>query len=276
MNECLNLIIGSTGRTGRRIMQRLADKGHLVREASRHSDTPFDWDRPETWDAALDGITSAYICYSPDLAIPGATGKIRTFVDRAVQHNVQRLVLLSGRGEEEAQAAERFVQRVDVNWTIVRCAWFCQNFTEGPFLEGVLSGEIALPAGEVGEPFIDVDDIADVVVAALTEEGHAGQVYELTGPRLLTFGEAVREIAEATGHPIHYLQISTETFAASVANMELPGDIAWLLEYLFSTVLDGRNASIEDGVERALGRKPRDFSDFCRVTVAAGIWSFAE
>ena len=190
-----------------------------------------------------------------------------------MKHGVRRLVLLSGRGEEEAQECELIIQRPDIEWTVVRCSWFSQNFSEGEFLDMVLAGEIALPAGDVGEPFVDVDDIADVAVAALTEDGHAGQIYELTGPRLLTFAEAVDEISQATGRAIQYIQIPHEAFAAGIAEAGLPEDIAWLLNYLFATVLDGRNASLGDGVQKALGREPRDFADFCRAATKAGVWN---
>ena len=177
-SERLTLVLGGTGKTGRRVLERLRSRGVPTRAASRASDPPFDWGDQGTWDAVLDGVTAAYISYAPDLAIPGATDAIRAFVERAVEHGVRRLVLLSGRGEEEAQACERIIQRPDIEWTVVRCSWFSQNFSEGEFLDMVLAGEIALPAGEVGEPFVDADDIADVAVAALTEDGHAGQVYE--------------------------------------------------------------------------------------------------
>jgi len=243
-----------------------------TRVASRAGEPPFDWGDQSTWDAVLDGVTAAYITYAPDLAIPGATDAIRAFVERAVEHGVRRLVLLSGRGEEEAQECELIVQLPDIEWTVVRASWFFQNFSEGVFYEMVLAGEVPLPAGEVREPFIDVDDIADVAVAALTEDGHAGQVYEVTGPRLLTFAETVDEIAQATGRAIQYIQIPHEAFAAGVAELGLPEDIAWLLDYLFSTVLDGRNAHLCDGVQRALGREPSDFADYARRTAATGVW----
>ena len=271
--EGLKLVLGATGKTGRRVVQRLSEKGHAVRNGSRHSDPPFDWDDQSIWDAALDGVTAAYISYAPDLAIPGATGAIRAFVERAAKHGVRRLVLLSGRGEEEAQECEQIIQRPDIEWTVVRCSWFSQNFSEGEFLDMVLAGEIALPAGDVGEPFVDVDDIADVAVAALTEDGHAGQVYELTGPRLLTFAEAVGEISQASGRAIEYIQIPQDAFVAGIAEAGLPEDIAWLLNYLFATVLDGRNASLGDGVQKALGCEPRDFADSCRAAATSGVWN---
>jgi uncharacterized protein YbjT (DUF2867 family) len=271
-SEGFTLVLGATGKTGRRVVQHLTEKGHAVRNGSRQADPPFDWDDQSTWGTVLDGVTAAYVSYAPDLAIPGATDAVRAFVERAVKHGVRRLVLLSGRGEEEAQACERIIQRPDIEWTVVRCSWFSQNFSEGEFLDMVLAGEIALPAGEVGEPFVDADDIADVAVAALTEDGHAGQIYELTGPRLLTFAEAADEISRATGRAIQYVQIPHETFAAGIAEAGLPDDIAWLLNYLFATVLDGRNSSLGDGVQKALGREPRDFADFCRAAAESGVW----
>ncbi|MFQ5473225.1 MAG: NAD(P)H-binding protein [Dehalococcoidia bacterium] len=269
----LTLVLGGTGKTGRRVVERLASRDVPTRVGSRVGSLPFDWDDQSTWEGALDGVTAAYISYAPDLAIPGATDAIRAFVERAVEHRVRRLVLLSGRGEEEAQECERIVQRADTEWTVVRCSWFDQNFSEGEFLDMVRAGEVTLPAGDVGEPFVDADDIADVAVAALTDDGHAGEVYEVTGPRLLTFAEAVEEISQATGRAIQYVQIPHEAFAAGIAEAGLPKDIAWLLNYLFATVLDGRNAWVGDGVQKALGREPRDFADFCRAAAASGVWN---
>ena len=273
--EGLTLVLGGTGKTGRRIVERLESRGVPTRIASRAADPSFDWSDQGSWDAALDGVAAAYISYAPDLAIPGATDAIRAFVERAVEHGVQRLVLLSGRGEEEAQLCESIVQDAGIQWTVVRASWFDQNFSEGEFLDMVLAGEITLPAGDIAEPFVDVDDIADVAVAALADDGHDGQVYELTGPRLLTFAQAVEEIARATGREIRYIQIPHEAFAAGIAESGAPKDIAWLLDYLFSTVLDGRNEHVCDGVNRALGREPTDFAQYASRIADSGVWNVA-
>jgi uncharacterized protein YbjT (DUF2867 family) len=189
-----------------------------------------------------------------------------------VESGVSRLVLLSGRGEEEAERCEQAVRASGADWTILRATWFAQNFSEGHLLEDTLRGEIVLPASDVPEPFVDADDIADVAVAALTQDGHTGQVYELTGPRLLTFAEAVEEISEAAGRKIRYVPVSTEEYASMLAGSGLPDDIVWLMNYLFTTVLDGRNAHLADGVQRALGRQPRDFAEYVRDTAATGVW----
>jgi uncharacterized protein YbjT (DUF2867 family) len=186
---------------------------------------------------------------------------------------VERLVLLSGRGEAEAERCERTVQASGMAWTILRASWFAQNFSEGFFRELVLAGEVALPAGLVAEPFVDADDIADVAVAALTEGGHAGQLYELTGPRLLTFAKAVATIAGATGRPVRYVPIPVEAFVAALTSQQVPAEAIALLRYLFTVVLDGRNAVLADGVRRALDREPHDFAAFARGAAATGAWS---
>jgi len=273
--EGITLVLGGTGKTGRRVAERLKARGIPIRIASRSGTTAFDWNDQSTWEVALDGVTAAYITYAPDLAIPGAKEAIHGFVEKAVKQGVQRLVLLSGRGEKEAQLCERVVQDAGVEWTVVRASWFNQNFSEGEFLGMVLDGAITLPAGDVPEPFVDVDDIADVAVAALTEDGHNGEIYEVTGPRMLTFTEVAKEISRAAGRPVEFMQIPKQAFAGAIAESGAPDDIVWLLNYLFETVLDGRNAYICDGVQRALGREPTDFADYARRIAASGIWKVA-
>lgn len=268
----LTLVLGGSGKTGRRVAQRLQSRGVPTRIGSRSGSPAFDWAKPEGWDAVLDGVHAVYVSYAPDLAVPGATGSIQHFVDKAVAKGVTRLVLLSGRGEEEAQACERIVQAADIEWTIVRSSWFMQNFSEGEFLQMVLDGTIALPAADVAEPFIDVNDIADVAVAALTEDGHAFETYEVTGPRLLTFSSLAEEIAEAAGRNVQFVQIPSDSFIEGIAEAGVTGEVAWLLNYLFETVLDGRNAYVGDGVKRALGRDAADFSVFARRIAARGVW----
>jgi len=271
----LTLVLGGTGKTGRRIAEQLTAKGLPVRIGSRSSDIPFDWNDPAGWPRLLDGVTSVYVNYAPDLALPGARESIERLVGVAREAGVKRLVLLSGRGEAEAQASERIVQGSGLEWTIVRASWFNQNFTEGAFTEMVQAGAITLPVAQVAEPFIDVRDIADVVVAALTEDGHVGEVYEVTGSRLLTFDDVAAELSIATGRPIELISIPHHAFIEGLKQAGTPEDVAWLLDYLFTEVLDGRNASICNGVERALGRNPRDFSDFAREAAKSGVWEKA-
>ena len=266
------LVLGGTGKTGRRIAAGLKAKGVPVRIGSRSATPAFDWNNDATWDASLHDVEAAYITYAPDLAMPGATDAIQAFVDRARQHGVQRLVLLSGRGEAEAQASERIVQESGLEWTIIRASWFFQNFSEGAFVDMVQAGQITLSAGDIPEPFVDVDDIAEVAVAAFTEPGHAGEVYEVTGPRMLTFTEVAAELSKATGRDIDYVQVPHEAFVAGVQASGAPKEVVWMLDYLFATVLDGRNAHLTDGIQRALGRPPKDFADYAREVAGTKTW----
>lgn len=271
----LTLVLAANGKTGRRVAERLERLGVPTRRGSRHAAIPFDWNDAATWAPALAGVRRAYVVYTPDLAVPAAPDAIRAFTKLAAELGVERLVLLSGRGEEEAQRCERIVLECGIPSTVVRASWFSQNFSEGPFAELVRAGVVALPAGEVREPFVDCDDIADVAVAALTEDGHAGEVYEVTGPRALTFAEAIRELGDATGRDVHYSAITVDEFADGCARAGVPADEIELMRYLFTTVLDGRNTRTTDGVRRALGREARDLRQFARDAARQGAWEVA-
>ena len=271
----LILVLGGTGKTGRRIVSRLNALGVAVRVGSRTASPAFDWNDPATWASSLDGVTKIYINYAPDLAIPGAANAISALTQRARDAGVQQLVLLSGRGESEAQVCEAIVKRSGIDWTIVRASWFNQNFSEGAFVDMVQAGNITLPDVATPEPFVDADDIADVAVAALTETGHVGEIYEVTGPRLLTLSDIANELSRATGRTITYTPVPHEVFVQEVAASGAPRDVVWMLDYLFATVLDGRNAHITDGVQRALGRTPRDFADYANAVADTGVWRAA-
>jgi uncharacterized protein YbjT (DUF2867 family) len=275
MRARTTLVLGGTGKTGRRVAERLEARKLPVRIGSRSGEPPFDWENDATWPAAVRNVDAVYVSYYPDLAVPGAPDAIRSFTKLAVESGVRHLVLLSGRGEPEAQRCEQIVRESGTAWTLLRASWFSQNFSENYLLEPVLAGEVALPVGNVGEPFVDADDIADAAVAALTDDRHRGQLYELTGPRLWTFAEAIAEIARATGRDIRYVEISADEYASALTQADVPPMIATLVMYLFKEVLDGRNARIADGVTRALGRPPRDFSEYARDTAATGVWNAA-
>jgi uncharacterized protein YbjT (DUF2867 family) len=268
------LVLGGTGKTGRRIVQRLQAAGRPVRVGTPSATPPFDWTDEATWPAALEGVGSVYVTYYPDLAVPGADKAVAAFAELAVARGVRRQVLLSGRGEDGARRGEQALEQSGADWTIVRSAFMAQNFNESWFLEPVRAGEVAFPAPEdLAEPFIDADDIADVAVAALTGDGHVGQLLEVTGPRLLTWTDAVGEIVRAAGHPIRYVPVSLEDYAALLIENQLPADYVKMLTGVFAEVLDGRNAYLTDGVQRALGRPPRDFADYARDAATTGIWN---
>ncbi|MGH3242165.1 MAG: NAD(P)H-binding protein [Spirillospora sp.] len=269
----LTLVLGGTGKTGRRVVERLEALDVPVRMGSRSASPAFEWTDESTWAPVLRDVEKVYLSYYPDLAAPGAVDAVRSFTAAAVDAGVRHVVLLSGRGEEEAQECERIVQASGLTWTVVRSSWFAQNFSEDYLLDPVREGEVVLPTADVPEPFIDADDIADVAVAALTEDGHAGEVYEVSGPRALTFDEAIAEIGRAAGREIAFVRVPLEDYADALKRQGLPDDLIEFLAYLFGTVLDGRNAQPTDGVRRALGREPKDFADYARSTAASGIWS---
>ncbi len=264
------LIIGGKGKTGSRVAERLQAKGKEIRFASRS--TGFDWTDRNTWAAAIEGAAAAYITYYPDLAAKGAPDDIDALAKLAVSLGVKRLVLLSGRGEPEAQESEKRLIASGAEWTVVRASWFNQNFDEGQLAPMILDREVALPVSSVSEPFIDADDIADVVTAALTDTRHIGELYEVTGPRLLTFAEAINEIGRASGREVAFHTISNGEFEGGLTAAQVPADLAELLVELFTVVLDGRNEYLTDGVQRALGRAPKDFTDYARSAAARGAW----
>jgi len=266
------LVLGGTGKTGRRLAQRLTRRHLPVRIGSRSAGLPFDWDQPSTWGPVFQDVEAAYT-YVPDLVVSNPTDAIAGVVETALAAGTRRLVLLSGRGEEQAEACEKILMSSGADWTILRASFFNQNFSESYLLDPILAGQVMLPAGDVGEPFSDTDDIADVAATVLTEDGHVGAIYELTGPRALTFAEATATIAEATGRDIPYTRIPPEDFAAGLAADGVPPDIIDFLVDLFGTVLDGRNAGVGDGVEKVLGRPARAFADYARVTAATGVWN---
>ncbi len=265
------LVIGATGKTGSRVVARLETMGLPVRHGTRRAAIPFDWEVPETWAPALEGVSKAYVTYFPDLAFPGAVEKVAAFGDTAKTAGLDHIVLLSGRGEHHARLGEEAVRASGIDYTLVRSAWFAQNFSEGYLRDPILAGILPMPGGMIQEPIIDIEDIADVVVCALTEEGHKGELYEVTGPRLMSFADMAEVLSQATGRPIRHIPISFEDFHANIA--AAGGDfVADVFTAIARETLDGRNAHVCDGVERALGRQPRDFADYAADAAQSGAW----
>lgn len=268
------LVVGATGKTGSRVANKLEEKGVDVRRGSRNSKIPFDWEYPATWAPALRGANKAYVTYFPDLAFPGAVEKLEAFTQVAAASGLKHIVLLSGRGEYHARQGEEIVRASGIPFTIIRSAWFAQNFSEGYLRDPIMAGILPMPGGAIAEPIIDIDDIADVAVAALMEEGHEGELYEVTGPRLMSFAEMADVLTNATGRVIQHIPITFEDFHANVA--QAGGDfVADVFTAIARETLDGRNAHTCDGVERALGRKPRDFTEFATAAASWGAWNNA-
>ncbi len=267
------LIVGKNAKTGWRVDRRLQALGHATRAVSRSTSPAFDWEDQDTWRDAMAGTRAAYITFHPDLAIPTAEQTIKDFVALAAELGLEHLVLLSGRGEDGARRAERALETGGLDWNIVRASWFMQNFSENFMIEGILNGELMLPAGDTAEPFIDVDDIADVAVATLTRPELRNRVFEVSGPRAMTFAECVEAISEVTDYPVKYTQIPVESFIDGLRAQGAPDPLLWLMRELFTVVFDGRNSIPTSGVEEALGRPATDFSEYVRKVAAAGTWN---
>lgn len=266
------LVLGATGKTGRRVAARLEKLGYHVRRGSRQENPPFDWDDPTTWPKVLEGMDKVYISFQPDLAVPGAFETIKGFTAQMVSSRVQQVVLLSGRGEKEAERCEQVIMDSGLNWTVVRASWFNQNFSESFFLDAILAGHVALPKNDALVPYVDADDIADVVVEVLLKKEHHGKIYEMTGPQQFTFEQVIQEIAKATGREIAFDAIPLEAYIAGMKDAGVPADYVWLIGYLFSEILTEENAVVTNDIERILGRKPKEFATYSRETAQTGVW----
>ncbi len=266
------LVLGGTGKTGGRVAARLQHLQIPFSIGSRNAVPAFDWENTETWSDVLKGINKVYITFQPDLAVPTAAQAVNGFVQIAKASGVQNIVLLSGRGETEAQVCENIVIDSGLNWTIVRASWFMQNFSENFLLDSILNNEMVLPTIKALEPFVDADDIADVVVAALTDGKHGHKVYELTGAELLSFESATAMISKVSGRNINFFEISMDEYIALLKSHQIPDDFIWLIKYLFTEVLDGRNESLSNDIENILGRRPTSFFDYAIKTARTGIW----
>lgn len=267
------LVLGGTGKTGRRVTERLAKLNLPIRLGSRNANPAFDWENPLTWENALKGIQKVYITFQPDLVIPSAAEVIQSFVEHSKKAGVEKLVLLSGRGEKEAQVCENIVISSGIDWTIVRASWFMQNFSESFFLDSILASHLIVPKVKALEPFTDADDIADVVVASLTNNLHSQKTYELTGPELLSFEKITTLISASLNRKIIFQEVSMEEYADMLKSYQVPDDFIWLITYLFTEVLDGRNESVTNDIEKVLKRKPTSFQTYIDKALKTNIWN---
>lgn len=268
------VVLGANGKTGRKVADILESRGENVVRGSRQASPPFDWHQPEQWTEVLRGAERMYITYQPDLAVPGALEAIEKLVEVAKNEGLQKLVLLSGKGEKEAELCEQVIINSGIDYTIVRASWFNQNFSESFFLPAILSGDVALPMAQAKVPYVDTDDIAAVVAKVLLDAEHNGQIYELTGPRLLNFQQVMEEIAVASGRSISFTPISLPAYISMLEDLRVEKDFIWLIQYLFTEVLlEPKNAVLSADIRKLLGRSPKDFRQFAREQAALGTWT---
>ncbi|TWD80477.1 uncharacterized protein YbjT (DUF2867 family) [Kribbella amoyensis] len=274
------LILGGKGKTGRRVAEQLQARDVAVRLASRSSEQRFDWYDESTWSGAVAGIDTAYL--APPVG-PTGLEQAGRFVKQAATEGLRRLVLLSGRGVgspgrefavyDSGLELEQAVQSSGVDWTIVRPAWFMQNFSEDFMYDYVAAGELRVSAGTGSEAWIDTDDIGDVVVATLLDERHTGETYSLSGPALLTMADIAAELSTVLDRPISYVDLDPEEHVAELVQFGLPQEDAESVRDLFAVIRNHRSEYLSDGVEQVLGRAPRNFGDWLRTTAAAGVWA---
>ncbi|WP_282043211.1 SDR family oxidoreductase [Winogradskyella flava] len=268
------LVIGGTGKTGRRVVEQLQNKGIEPRIGSRNASPSFDWDNKDTWVNALQDIEKMYVTYYPDLAVPGAKEAIQSLTYLAKELGVKKMVLLSGKGETEAEACENIVMDSGIDYTIVRASWFNQNWSESFFLEPILSGEVALPMSDVLIPFVDANDIAEVAATVLIDDSYNGEIIEVTGPELITFKQIVDIISKSSDRRLNFYEITLEQYVDGMKQMQIPNDVVWLIEYLFSHVLTNpKNQLVVSDIERVLGRKAKPFMEYAIETAKTGIWN---
>ncbi|KAA1243408.1 SDR family oxidoreductase [Aquimarina sp. RZ0] len=266
------LVIGGTGKTGRRIVEQLKNKGIEPRIGSRNASPSFDWDNKDTWVKTLSGIEKMYVTYYPDLAVPGAKEAILSLTILAKELGVKKMVLLSGKGETEAEACEKIVMDSGMNYTIVRASWFNQNWSESFFLEPILSGEVALPMSDVLIPFVDANDIAEVAATVLLDDSYNGEIIEVTGPELITFKDIINIISKTSGRSLNFYDITLEQYVDGMKKMQMPNEAIWLIEYLFSHVLTNpKNQQVVNDIEHVLGRKAKTFLEYAEKTAKTWI-----
>lgn len=275
------LVLGATGKSGRRLVPLLEARGVTVRAASRHASpqhTLFHWDKPETHQAALEGVDAIYVI-GPDF-VEDPSNVMAPFLDRAKQLGVKRVVAVSSLGvgfpHEPEDSGRRKVERLVTNsgmeWTLLRPGGFSQNFSESFFLPGILHADtVATATGDGAVAFVDAEDIAGVAAAALTEQGHAQAIYPITGPQSLTFAQAAAVISKATGREISHRNISSDEFAAILQGGGVPADYAAVVVRDQEAIREGAGAVVTDTVERVTGRPPVAFEAYAMR--AAGAWA---
>ena len=276
MSSNLILVIGATGKTGKRVASNLIEKGVPVRDVSRSSVLRFDWGDASTWAPALEGVHAVYLVH-PGLGFPGATEQVEAFASAAAAAGVKKVVMAStpDDGSEFSQAmraAETHIVKAGLGLTSLRLRWFFQNFSEDFLLEPVRSGELRLPAGDGNEAFVDADDIAEVAVAALTDDRHLGLNYDLTGPRALSFADIAQEISAGSNHTLSYVAVDSVTYVAEQIAQQVPEEWAYSFAGLYQDIASGKLAQVSSDIETVLGKPARDFSGFVAAMAQSGVW----
>ena len=267
------LVLGASGKAGSLVADKVEAAGHSARRASRSSAVPFDWDDRSTWAPALTGIDAVFFLPTETLGLDDRAA----FVGAVETAGVKRIVQLSVRGlggPDDFDPSEQAVVNSTLAWTLLRPCWFAQDFSAKEyFLDGVRAGTLATPAGDGLEPFIHAEDIADVAVAALLTPDHEGKVYELSGPELLSFADALAIIGDVTGREITHVDATVDDSAATLEKNGHPTAAARAVAEFLQAISTGADAFLSAGVRDAIGKEPRSFRSYVEAAAARGDWN---
>jgi len=265
------LVTGATGTVGSALLDALTDCDATVRAATRSPPgtgpadewVAFDFEKPETWGDALAGVDALFLLRPPQLS---RVGPVRAFVDAAGRVGVDRCVVLSVLGAERNpllphRRIERHVAASALRWTFLRPSFFTQNLVE-VHGDALARGEIPVPAGDGRTSFVDARDVAAVAAVALTEPGHAGVAYDLTGPEALTYDEVAAVASDVLGSPVTYTDPSLPRFVVRELRRGRPLGFTLVMSGIYTTARLGLAGRVTGAVERVLGRPPRDVRAF--------------
>ena len=271
------LVIGATGSVGSELVTLLSRMGERVRAATRdpaaarspHSAVEFvefDFERPQTFAATLDGVDRVFL-----IARPGddhADLVAYPLIDEMKRRGVRHVVNLSAMGAESRddfalKKVERYLEDSGVGFTHLRPNFFMQVFSAGPLLLDIRStGAIHIPAADAKLSYVDVRDIAAVAAATLTEQGHTGKAYTLTGAEALDHQEIARAISSASGRTVQYVAISEEAARRSLEAAGFSPERTERLLGFYRLVRHGLCAPVSSDVQSVLGRAPISFAQF--------------
>jgi uncharacterized protein YbjT (DUF2867 family) len=275
------LVTTPTGKVGSEVVRLLREKGIKHRIGARtvekaQKEFPdseivrFDYQDESTLKAALQGVDTVY------LASPGAAPAEpeKRLVDLAKAGGVKRIVKLSAMGVDQNDAAplrqvEKYIEASGLQWTHVRPSFFMQNYSVAQ-AQSIRNGSFAEPADNARTPFIDARDIAEVAVKALTEDGHHGKAYALTGPELLSRAQVAEKLSQGIGKPVQYVPITDQQFREAM-KAYMPPPVLELMSALYAGVRAGWTEVKTDTVQQVLGRPPRSFDEFVKDSRSA--WS---
>ncbi|NIL82231.1 ergot alkaloid biosynthesis protein [Rhodococcoides kroppenstedtii] len=269
------LVTGATGTTGRRLVDALAVRAEVV-PASRTADQAlrfgvrFDWSDPRTYDAALDGVSAAYLVPPTGVADPAAA--VIDFVRRARDRGVRRVVLHGAHSIASSDPglgeAQRALPALVTEWAVLRPSWFMQNLLGDHHHATSLRTRSVLrtAAGNGRVPFVDVEDLTAVGVVALLDASLDREVV-VTGPEALTYTDVAEVLSEETGRTVWHDAVDEDALADDLAR-QLGPEFGRLLAHMDTRIQDGEWSETTDEVLRITGRPPVTLRDFVRRHVA--------